>query len=144
MRTSSAILTALKAKLDARKITQKQVADVLGVQQPNVSTLFNPVKKTGKPRDLGFDEGVALIEKFDLGEVPGQINASALARVLQAVLPNLLEVDDVPDGAARALAVALRHALALLANQPAIETDEQTIEMAARAAILRYREASAP
>lgn len=67
MRSEAEIREALKARLDARHITQTDVARVLGVQQPNAATIFKP-GKNGKLRGIGYDEGLKLIDKFQLGD----------------------------------------------------------------------------
>ena len=52
----------------ARGIKQGEIARVLNVAPPNANRLFNPVGKTGKPRRLTYDEGVALIKAFGLDQ----------------------------------------------------------------------------
>ncbi|MDH4746651.1 XRE family transcriptional regulator [Sphingomonas sp. CBMAI 2297] len=143
MQTASEILAALKRRLDSREITQQDVADVLGVKQPNVSTLFNPVKRTGKPRALTYDEGVALVREFNLGDVPGVISATSIAPILRALLSAAPE-GEPSERASQALAVALRHGIALLEGLPSNQPTEEQISSAARAAVLRYREAAQP
>lgn len=62
MDTSEMILSALKA----RNVTHERIAAVLGVATKNATRLFNPDPKTGKPRKLSYDEGMALINAFGL------------------------------------------------------------------------------
>ncbi|MGF7146470.1 transcriptional regulator with XRE-family HTH domain [Sphingomonas zeicaulis] len=142
------------ALLKARGVTQAEIARVLGVAQPNVATLYNPAK-TGRLRKLGYDEAMALIAAFDLGEdadgageaarlspppAPAPISAAALAPVLQALVP-LAPPGPLSASAAEALALALRHALQLLPSEGSTEPSSDQIAMAARAAALRFREA---
>ena len=152
MRSAQDILALLKA----RGVTQAEIARVLGVAQPNVATLYNPAK-TGRLRKLGYDEAVALIAAFgleadaaDARDGRGQaatppappISAAALAPVLQALVP-LAPPGPLSASAAEALALALRHALQLLPPEGATEPSSDQIATAARAAALRFREASA-
>lgn len=141
MDSSQEILDALKGK----GITQAAIASVLGVAQPNVSTLFNPVKRTGKPRDLSYDEGVKLIRAFALadGEAPTRqpLNENVLARLLHSLGPSLPK-GEISEKAAQALAVALTHALELLEETGATDPTDRELAMAARAAMSRFREAS--
>ncbi len=57
---------ALMIALRERGVKQEEIARVLGIAQANVSKLYNSVSKTGKPRKLSYDEGVALINAFGL------------------------------------------------------------------------------
>ena len=59
--------------LRTRKITQQQIADVLGITQPNANRLYAKVK----PRGLYHDEALTLIERFELQEPPVPPAASA-------------------------------------------------------------------
>jgi hypothetical protein len=64
MRSADDLLEALKAK----GVTHAAIAKVLGVTTNNATMLYNPAKKTGKPRRLTYDEAVKLVEAFDLEE----------------------------------------------------------------------------
>lgn len=140
MHSTREILDALKA----RGVQQTKIAEVLGIAQSNVSTLFNPTKRTGKPRDLSYDEGVKLIREFSLtvedeGEAPW-INEAWLARLLHALGPSL-PTGGMSEKAAESLAVALKHGLELLQGIGATDPTDREIGMAARATLSRFREA---
>ncbi len=144
MDNADEIRAALKAKLDAREITQKEIGTTLGIQQPNVSTIFIP-GKNGKLRGIDFDEGMKLIRRFrlDNGEMSkaALLNETVLGRLLHALAPSFPS-SEVSESAAQALAGALTHALELLQETGAIEPTDREIAMAARAATSRYLEAS--
>ncbi len=154
MHSAADILAALRRRLDARAITQREIAAVLGVTQPNVTKLWKPATRTGKPRALGYDEGVKLVAAFDLfGDLSGDragegdrtaVSAAALAPLLQAILPLAPPGGELSDSAARALAVALRHGLASLPDPAATDPSAADLAGAARAAIARFREAARP
>jgi transcriptional regulator with XRE-family HTH domain len=150
MHSAADILAALRRQLDARAITQREIAAVLGVTQPNVTKLWKPATRTGKPRALGYDEGVKLVAAFDLfGDRTGEgdrtaVSAAALAPLLQAILPLAPPGGELSDSAARALAVALRHGLASLPDPAATDPSAADLAGAARAAIARFREAARP
>jgi predicted XRE-type DNA-binding protein len=144
MENASEIRAALKAKLDAREITQKEIGTALGIQQPNVATLFSP-GKNGKLRGIDFDEGMKLIKRFRLDDADGQrssvLNEALLGRLIHALAPSFPS-SEVSESAAQALAVALTHALELLQETGATEPTDREVAMAARAATSRYLEAS--
>lgn len=113
MRSAAQILAALRQRLDQREITQSDVARVIGITQPNVATFWVPATKTGKTRKLSYDEGVALIQAFDLNaeeaaEQPRSTypNAEMLEPILDALLP-LVPQGRVTDQSRRALAEAI-------------------------------------
>jgi hypothetical protein len=58
------------AELKRRGITHAEIAKVLGVNTTNATMLYNPSKKTGKPRRMTYDEGVQLVKKFGLKPEP--------------------------------------------------------------------------
>lgn len=144
MESATEIRAALKAKLDAKAITQTEIASTLGIQQPNVSTLFNP-GKNGKLRGIDFDEGMKLIRRFNLEERTAQpvasVNEATLARLLHALGPSLPK-GEISETAAQALAVALKHALELLAETGASDPTDRELSIAARAAMSQFRATS--
>ena len=147
MESAAEIRAALKAKLDAKEITQREIGSTLGIQQPNVATLFAP-GKNGKLRGIDFDEGMKLIRRFSLEDSPADsaplrpaINEAWLGRLLHALGPSLPK-GEISESAARALAVALTHALELLQGTGANEPTDREMAMAARAAMSRFREVS--
>lgn len=138
MRTSREILDELKA----RGITQGEIAEVLRVKQPNVATLYNP-GKNGKPRRLGYDEAIALIDKFGLdadeaGE-PKPPSAENLKQLLNVLLP-LAPKGHVSEPSLRALSEALAHGIELLGSYASTPASQDAIEVAARGALFRFRE----
>lgn len=140
MRSEAEIRDALRARLDAKKITQTDVAQVLGVQQPNAATIFKPAKN-GKLRRISYDEGLKLIEHFELdGGAVERVSEGALARLIFALGPSIPK-SGISESAAKALAEALSYALALLQETGASEPTDREIAMAAHAAASRYREA---
>jgi predicted XRE-type DNA-binding protein len=112
MENAAEIRAALKAKLDAREITQKEIGNTLGIQQPNVATLFSP-GKNGKLRGIDFDEGVKLIQRFRLdGTLAG--HALPSADVLTTAFVTLLDsvgIAPYEDEHARKLALRFPDAL---------------------------------
>lgn len=146
MENAAEIRAALRAKLEAGEITQKEIGATLGIQQPNVTKLFHPARN-GKLRGIDFDEGMKLIRRFRL-EVSAtdstpSISEGVLARLLHALGPSVPK-GEISESAAQALAVALTYALGLLSESGATEPTDREIEMAARAAMSRYREFAAP
>jgi transcriptional regulator with XRE-family HTH domain len=137
MLTADEILRALRE----RKITQKRVAEVLGVEQPNAAALW---AKKRKPRQLGYDEGLKLIEVFGLD--PGQQEAPRPAPSARAMIPILSAVlrrapkGDLSDRDVRRLAEALEYGLGLATVDPANEATLDALAVAARAAADRFRE----
>lgn len=142
MENASEIRAALKAKLDAKEITQKEIGSALGIQQPNVATLFSP-GKNGKLRGIDFDEGMKLIKRFRLEDAnpatAPAVSEAMLARLLHALSPSFPSVE-VSESAAQALAAALTHAIELLQETGATDPTDREIAMAARAAAFRYHE----
>ena len=145
MESTAEIRAALKAKLDAKEIKQGDIAEVLHIAQPNVSTLFNP-GKNGKLRGIDFDEGMRLIRRFGLDDAGGEVRQPAvsegtLARLLHALGPSVPK-GGISESAAQALSVALIHALELLSETGASDPTDRELAMSARAAMSRFREAS--
>ena len=140
MENAAEIRAALKAKLDAREITQKEIGLTLGIQQPNVATLFTP-GKNGKLRGIDFDEGMKLIRRFRLEESEAGKAAlpseALLGRLLHALAPSFPR-SQVSESAAQALAGALTHAVELLQATGATDPTDREIAMAAHAAASRY------
>lgn len=142
MDSAQQIREALKAKLDAKQITQRQIGEVIGIAQPNVQTLFTP-GKNGKLRDISFDEGKDLIRQFSLTDARSPISEDMLARLLLSIGP-AIPAGDLSESGARLLAGALTHALELLSSTGATDPTEREIAMAARAATSRFLGASQP
>jgi transcriptional regulator with XRE-family HTH domain len=87
-------------ELLARGITQVQIAEALGIARPNANKLFNPAAKTGKKRVLSYDEGVTLIEKFELDrpdDAPVEPMAVPVARLAVQYVAQQLGVKIDPD-----------------------------------------------
>lgn len=145
MESEDQIRAALRAKLDAKEITQTDIAAALGVGQPNANTLFNP-GKNGKIRAIKFDEAQKLIQAFGLASDPEvqiePINEELLGRLLHALAPSFPKTE-VSASAAKALAAALSHALLLLRETGATDPTDREIAMAARAATSRFGGAAA-
>lgn len=141
MRSEAEIREALRAQINAKKITQTDVAKVLGVQQPNAATIFTPAKN-GKLRRISYDEGLKLIEHFGLnGDDKGaKVSEGALAKLLYALGPSIPK-GAISESAAKALAEALSYALELLQETGASDPTDREITLAAHAATSRYREA---
>jgi DNA-binding transcriptional regulator LsrR (DeoR family) len=88
------------AELTARGINQGQIAEALGIARPNANKLFNPATKTGKTRTLTYDEGVTLIERFNLDQpddVPVEPMAVPAARLAVQYVAQQLGVRIDPD-----------------------------------------------
>lgn len=137
MDTQAEILAALRDK----GVTQKQIAQVLHINQPNAATLYTP-GKNGKLRKLSYDEGITLIREFELeidAVAPAPPSAESLEPLLDALLP-LAPSGRLTDQSRRALAVALSYGLASLGIQTAKPASGDAIEAAARAAAFRFRE----
>lgn len=87
MKNATTILDALAR----RGVTQKQIADAIGITQPNANKLYRP-DRNGKLRTLSYDEGRELIDRFGLAndlaaDDHAAFNAATLAPILDALLP---------------------------------------------------------
>lgn len=126
--SSSEILDRLKRK----GVTQQQIADVLGVAQPNVSTLYAQ-GKNGKPRQLKWDEGVKLIEEFGLGEADRE-EVGVSEELLEPMVEEILDMAKRPGGSeVRLLASALARYLRQITRSPAIRENRDALKAVAQA-----------
>jgi len=139
MRNAATLLEALTR----RGITQKQIADAIGITQPNANKLYRP-DRNGKLRTLSYDEARILIERFDLsddaiGADHAAINAATLAPILDALLP-LVPSSGRSEKSVELLSQALAYGLALLGTPTARPPSPDAIDVAARGAVARFRE----
>ncbi len=133
--SASQILAALREK----GVTQAEIARVLNIAQPNAATLYTP-GKNGKLRELKYDEGMALIQAFDLDMQAYQTpSAASLEPILDALLP-LAPGGRMTDESLKALAEALSYGLASLGTRNPNSTSSDARAAAARAAAFRFRE----
>lgn len=145
MRTATEILGQLRAKLDAKQTTQAAIGKVLGVAQANVSTFWTP-GKNGKLRQLKWDEALKLSEAFDipLGDgdqvaEPEWPSAYTLAPLLDALLP-LVPKSGLSEKSAEALSEGLAYGLRLLGAPTATPPTDDSLRVAARGAVARFRD----
>lgn len=132
MDSSEEILAALKAQ----GVKQGEIAKVLGVAQPNVSALYNPVKRTGKTRELSYDEGVKLVRAFNLDAGLPPLNEDGIASILNALLP--LAPDEMSEKSAKALSQALIYGLERLQSLSANEASTRSLALASHDAVSRF------
>lgn len=135
MDSADEILAALKAQ----GVKQGDIAKVLGVAQPNVSALYNPVKRTGKTRELSYDEGVKLVRAFNLDTGLPPLDEDGVASILNALLP--LAPDEMSEKAAKALSQALIYGLERLQLLSANEPQPRSLALASHDAASRFLEA---
>jgi len=129
-------------------VTQKQIAEALGIAQPNAATLYTP-GKNGKLRKLGWDEGAVLASAFKVEPVAGAavaaesqpVSADLLAPLMAALLP-LVPRSGAPERSAQALSEVLAYGLELLRKPGATRASDDALEVAARAAAVRFRDLS--
>lgn len=144
MRNAAEILSALKRK----KVTQTEIANALGIKQPNAAKLYTPDKRTGKLRALGHDEALKLIKEFGLDDaeprivevpVPAELpSEETFQTVLEEILRLSAEVE-LPASLARPVSRHLRLCLELLARNPAIQDNEDAIKAVADAVAAQLR-----
>lgn len=140
--------TEFLERLRLAGVTQKQIADALGIGQPNAATLYTP-GKNGKLRKLGWDEGAILAAKFNIEPMnapspdaePEPISADLLAPLLDALLP-LMPKGGQTDRSSRALSEVLAYGLELLRRPGSSRASADALEVAARAAAVRFRDLS--
>ena len=132
-------------RLKAAGVTQKRIADVLGVAQPNANTLYN-LAKNGKRRQLKLEEAVALSKATGVPLIEGDVvakpewpSADQIAPIVGALLPSVPKSEAAGSGA-EVLSEALLYGLELLGEPGAIRTSEDAIAVAARGAASRFRD----
>lgn len=119
MRTAAEILAELRSK----GVTQSAMAKVLGVQQPNVATLYNPAKN-GKLRQLGYDEAIALIRAFGLDtaamlpqqdglSIPSESDIAKMIQQAMAEMPVGVSYEDYPQAVASSVHAQIARYLSL-------------------------------
>lgn len=145
MHTAAEILNSLRLKLDARETTQAAIGKVIGIAQANVSTFWTP-GKNGKLRQLKWDEALKLSEAFDIpladGETRDELDwpsADTLAPLLDALLP-LVPKTGVSEKSAEALSEGLAYGLRLLGSPTANRPTDDSLRVAARGAVARFRD----
>ncbi len=139
MKDAATILDALVR----RGVTQKQIAEAIGITQPNANKLYRP-DRNGKLRTLSYDEGRTLIERFGLADMAGNadvtaFNAETLAPLLDALLP-LVPSTGRSERSVQVLSQALAYGLALLGTPTATHPSPDALGVAARGAVARFRE----
>jgi len=139
MKNATTILDALAR----RGVTQKQIADAIGITQPNANKLYRP-DRNGKLRTLSYDEGRELIDRFGLAndlaaDDHAAFNAATLAPILDALLP-LVPSTGRSERSVELLSQALAYGLALLGTPTARPPSPDAIGVAARGAVARFRE----
>jgi predicted XRE-type DNA-binding protein len=139
MKDAATILDALVR----RGVTQKQIADAIGITQPNANKLYRP-DRNGKLRTLSYDEGCTLIARFGLADDAmaadhTALNAATLAPILDALLP-LVPSGGRSEKSVELLSQALAYGLALLGRPTASPPSPDAIGVAARGAVVRFRE----
>ncbi|GEM_PF-2806008 len=133
VKSQADILNALRDK----GVKQQKIADLLGVKQPNVATLYTPAKN-GKLRKLSYDEGLLLISAFGLEKKQAEASPIELPseETLQVVLSEVMRLSaglDLPESKARPVARHLALFLELLSRNPAIHANPGAIKAVADA-----------
>lgn len=132
---------AILAALTERGIPRDDVAKVLKISQPNATRLWKPDPRTGRKRDLSYDEGRRLITAFKLEEAAPapSFNDEVIARLLEALVP-LAPRSGLTEASSTRLAKALVYGLELLGESNSTRPTPDAIDVAARGAASRFRD----
>lgn len=124
--------TEILGRLESKGVTRQQIADALGITQPNASKLYQPAAKTGKPRQLSYDEAVILIQRFKLEQSVTSISEELLTPIVDEIAMRLAR-RPVPESSIRPLVGALSRYLQLVGERPAIHANQDALAAVARA-----------
>lgn len=130
---SKGLLAELERLKSEGATTNADLARLLKLPTSRVAEIF-----IGK-RSVKIDEMKVLVEHFGLDTSPPAPSAETLEPILDALLP-LAPPGPVTAGSRRALAEALAYGLALLGTPSANQTTGDALQVAARGAVLRFRE----
>lgn len=121
----------LKALADMR-ISQTDIGRAINIHQTAVSKLYKG------SRELTYDEGYQLVERFKLEQREPIIPARLLAPLLQIVVPLAPKGDQLSDEAAQALAEVLQYGAALLQSADATDPTAREYALATQAMLREF------
>lgn len=144
-----AVFGACGAMLSAQEILdaierlgvgRADLAKALGVSQPNATRLYKPDPRTGKTRELSYEEGRRLIEIFNIdseGEAQPDEPAFLNEELLEPIVREIVEASrgDKSASAARPLASALSLYLRQIVSRPAIHASQDALEAVAQSVV---------
>lgn len=129
MLSKAEIIDAIR-RLQDEGITQREMAEVMGVAAPRISELLSNPKKR-----LTVEEAKRLVDHYDIGESvtfsSGALKAILRGLIEERVAPQVSEQDLVE------LAGALQHLLRRLSTHPRLADNPDALMEAARAAVAR-------
>lgn len=131
------LLSWLIAEREAKRLTNADLQRLLKLPSSRVSDIFSG------ERQIKLDEAKAIVEHYKLDRAPeaATISADALAPILAAVVP-LAPQGELTDRFASILAEAVSYGLGLLPGRHTTLPSSDAIDVAARAAALRFRDLS--
>lgn len=122
MLSKADIVAALTRKVNAGEITQKAIAEAMGVAPPRVSELFKG------DRDLSLDEAKSLVERFGIDEGSRPVSVGIPPEVILSVLEWVYQRLDLPEREAQMLARASVVVMKQTAESEAIQADPELIQ----------------
>lgn len=134
MLDSKTLLAELHRLRDSGVTNNAEIGRLLALPSSRVSDIFS-----GK-RAIKIDEMKLLVERYGLEDTPSPLSADAVAPLLDVLLPIAPPPGRVTEQSRRALAEALAYGLALLGDRRATPPSSDAAEVAARAAVTRFRE----
>lgn len=129
MLSKAEIIDAIK-RLQEGGVSQREMAEVMGVSPPRISELLSNPKKR-----LTVEEAKRLVDHYNIGET-----VTFSLRALSAILRGLIEERVAPQISAQdleELAGALQHMLRRLSTHPKLAENQDALTEAARAAVAR-------
>lgn len=135
------LLSELRRLRDDGKTSNADIGRLIGQPSSRIADIFTTERK---PRKITLDEAKILVEHFGLEpkglEHPPAPSADNLLPLLAALIPLAPPSGRASEQSLRALAVALAYGLGLLGDRLATPASSDAIDVAARAAISRFRE----
>lgn len=137
------LLAEIRRLRDSGATTNADLAKLLNLPSSRIADIFATDRK---PRKITLDEAKVLVEKFGLE--PSQVagpsdpqspSADNLLPLLDALIP-LAPPGRASAQSLRALSEALSYGLALLGDRAAKPANSDAIDVAARGAVVRFRE----
>lgn len=138
------LLAEIRRLRDSGATSNAELAKLLNLPSSRIADIFATDRK---PRKISLDEAKILVDHFGLEPVsidtlrppPKSPSAENLMPLLHALIP-LSPPDRPTDQSLKALSEALSYGLALLGDRIAIPASQDAVDVAARAAVARFRE----
>lgn len=134
------LLGKIRALLDSEQTTSADLSRLLKLPTSRIADILATNRK---PRQIKLDEAKILVEHFKLEpsgfHMPAP-SAENLLPLLEALIPLAPPNGRASEQSLRALSEALSYGLALLGDRLATPASSDAIDVAARAAIARFRE----